>query len=133
LPFCHLRIRVLRIPYPTRWKCTQKLSAQPTTLGEHLKKARIERHLFQTDVARLLQVDRVTIQNWERGVTEPNGQLIPRIISFLGYDPEPEPRSIAGRIVCARRRVGRRQVDLAIGDRKLVDKHTVALNDASKS
>jgi len=113
LPFCHLHIKVLRCPYPTRWKCTQEAPAQPRTIGEHLKKVRIERHLFQQALAKLLKVDRGTIQNWERGITTPAIQFIPRIIGFLGYDPEPEAQSVPQRIANARRRLGFTQEDLA--------------------
>jgi DNA-binding XRE family transcriptional regulator len=95
LPFCQLHIKALRCPYPTRWKCTQRASTDPNTLGEHLKRVRIERHLFQTDVAKLLAVDRVSIQNWERGLTVPAIRFIPRIIQFLGYDPASYPLSVS--------------------------------------
>jgi transcriptional regulator with XRE-family HTH domain len=69
----------------------QKVSARPITLGEHIKKVRIARHLLQADIARQLGVHRTTIQNWERGATAPAVKFIPLIIGFLGYDPEPEP------------------------------------------
>ena len=68
---------------------------------------------MQTQVAELLAVDRITLQNWERGATEPTVRLIPRILAFLGYDPKPEPRSLPRRIAYARRRLGLRQEDLA--------------------
>ena len=57
------------------------------TLGEHVKRRRLERHLFQAQLAKLLGVDRVSVQNWERGIYEPNAQAIPKVIDFLGYDP----------------------------------------------
>jgi DNA-binding XRE family transcriptional regulator len=38
-------------------------------------------------LAKLLGVDRVSIQNWERGIYEPNAQAVPKVIDFLGYDP----------------------------------------------
>jgi len=56
-------------------------------LGEHLKKRRLELHLHQSQLARLLGVDRVSVQNWERGIHEPNAKVTPKVIGFLGYDP----------------------------------------------
>ena len=78
-----------------------------------MRKRRLEKHLLQTEVAAILGVDRVSVQNWERGVLEPTIRVIPRIITFLGYDPEPEPQELPQRLAYARRRLGWRQEDLA--------------------
>jgi DNA-binding transcriptional regulator YiaG len=59
----------------------------PKTLGEHIKQRRLELHLFQAQLAKLLGVDRISVQNWERGIYEPNAQAISKVIDFLGYDP----------------------------------------------
>jgi len=90
LPFCHLQIKALRSPYPRLWKCTQTASQEPKTLGEHMKKCRLERHLIQTQLAKLLGVDRVSVQNWESGIYEPHQGTVLKIIEFLGYDPRSE-------------------------------------------
>ena len=45
----------------------QVVPNEPKTLGERLKKRRLELHLFQKDVAKLIGTDTATIQNWERG------------------------------------------------------------------
>ena len=90
LPFCHLQITAFRNAYPRLWKCTQIGPKAPKTLGEHLKRRRLELHLFQTQLAKLLGVDRVSVQNWERGIYEPNVQAIAKVIDFLGYDPRRE-------------------------------------------
>jgi DNA-binding XRE family transcriptional regulator len=87
LPFCHLQIKALQSPYPRLWDSTQAAPKAPRTFGEHIKKRRLERHLFQTEVAEAIGVDRASIQNWERGIYEPGTALIPKIIKFLGYDP----------------------------------------------
>ena len=113
LPFCHLQIRGKFNPYPDRWKSTQVTKPQPKTLGQHLKDCRLKRHLFQTDVAKLLSVDRVTIQNWERGITEPTIHQVPRIAKFLGFNPEPAPTTVPKTIVYARRQLGLTQENLA--------------------
>ena len=113
LPCCHLRIRAKYNEYPDRWKSTHVANPQAKTLGEHLKSCRLKRHLFQTDLAKLLSVDRVTIQNWERGIGEPAIHQVPRIIKFLGFDPEPAPATARQTIKYARRRLGLTQEELA--------------------
>jgi len=43
--------------------------------------------MFQADLAKHLGVDRISVQNWERNVYSPAKTIIPRIIAWLGYDP----------------------------------------------
>jgi len=43
---------------------------------------------MQQELADRFGVHRGFIQNWERGMTEPAVVYIPRIIEFLGYDPD---------------------------------------------
>jgi len=90
LPFCHLRIRVVRCLYPNRWKCTQIVPTEPKTIGEHIKKRRLALHLLQADLAKRFGVHCGSIQSWEGGVTEPAIRHLQGIIEFLGYDPGPE-------------------------------------------
>jgi DNA-binding transcriptional regulator YiaG len=63
-------------------------------------------------MAKLLAVDKVTIQNWERGIVEPMIRHVPGIIKLLGYDPEPVPEAIEQKIAYARRLLGFTQEDL---------------------
>lgn len=113
MPFCHLQIKALRQPYPDRWKSTQGVPGEPQSLGQHIKAHRLRFHLLQKEVAATLGVHIETLRNWERGVGTPLNGYIPRIIQFLGFDPEPEPAEIPGRVVYARRRLGLTQEDLA--------------------
>jgi DNA-binding XRE family transcriptional regulator len=94
LPFCHLQIKVLHRPYPHLWKSAQPVPIQPKTLGEHIRKRRLEKHLLQTQLAKILSVDRVSIQNWERGIYEPNTMITGKIVEFLGYDPKPKLKQV---------------------------------------
>lgn len=63
----------------------------PTMLGQHLKKARVERGLRQRDVAKALQIDSMSIVNWENDRTQVGARFVPRIIQWLGYDPLLKP------------------------------------------
>jgi len=103
----------VRCPHPHRWKCTQVVPAEPKTIGEHIKKRRLQLHLMQSDLAERLGVHWGSIQNWERGIGEPMIRQMPKIIEFLGFDPMPEPTGLPARIAYARRRLGWTQKELA--------------------
>jgi len=45
--------------------------------------------LLQKDVAPILGVDTMTINNWERNRCQPRLYLFPKIVQFLGYSPFP--------------------------------------------
>ena len=68
---------------------------------------------MQAELAARFSVHRVSVQNWERGATEPTIRYLPKIIEFLGYDPVPEPVGLPSRIAYARRRLGLTQEELA--------------------
>jgi len=60
---------------------------EPQTLGEQIKKRRLELGLSQKEASKVLGVTSFTVLNWEKGKTEPLPQFMPKIILFLGYDP----------------------------------------------
>jgi len=53
-------------------------------LGQRIRKARLERDLLQTDIARELGVDEMTIVNWERDRTKPIKMYRNRLKEYLG-------------------------------------------------
>lgn len=55
----------------------------------------------------------MTVSNWERGTERPLIRHIAAIIGFLGYDPEPAPETLPGRLQSIRRQLGLTQADLA--------------------
>ncbi len=60
---------------------------EPVTIGEHLKKRRIDLKLLQRDVAKIFSVSEDCITYWERGRSTPRVNYGPQIIEFLGYCP----------------------------------------------
>jgi len=60
----------------------------------------------QKQAAERLGVNPWTVLNWEKDHTEPPIESMPAIIRFLGYDPSPEPKSLAGRLLAKRRAMG---------------------------
>jgi DNA-binding XRE family transcriptional regulator len=113
LPFCQSSI-VAPIPFqPKRWKCTQTVPNHPKTIGDHLKAKRLSLHLFQTDVARFIDVHKVSVQNWERNVGIPSPGQMPAIIQFLGHVPFAHDGSASGRFRWLRICAGWTQEELA--------------------
>lgn len=82
------------------------IQQEPTTLGEHIKGARLSRGLTQKQAAAILDVDSNTVFNWEKDKTDPPVTLIPRILQFLGYNPFPEPKTLSERMLAKRREMG---------------------------
>ena len=80
LPFYNI---VLRAQKPD----TRGYPLELKTLGDHLKKKRLDLGLFQKDVAKQLGVSLFSVLSWEKNRAEPELRFIPRIITFLGYLP----------------------------------------------
>jgi len=100
VPFCcqtPLTLKALR---------AKDYSANPQTLGEHLKKRRRELGLLQREAAVRLGVSTETVVNWEKGRTKPVAAQFRPVVAFLGYDPTPEPQTLAERLEAKQRRLG---------------------------
>ncbi len=97
LPFAHVSLKSL-IPKPYDF--------EPKTLGEHVRKKRLEMGLMQDEVAAQIGVNPWSILNWEKGKTEPFIASIPAIIRFLGYDPFPQPQTLSQHLLAKRRAMG---------------------------
>ena len=65
----------------------KKASTNPQTLGEHLRLARVDRGLKQTEVAALLGVGYQTVVKWEHNIVRVGPKSRTGVIAFLGYDP----------------------------------------------
>ena len=76
MPFCQITLKGKR-PLPKTYPKALK------TLGDHLRKKRLDLKLFQKDVSRIIGVTESTIWNWEHG-TEPEKRYMGRIKGFLG-------------------------------------------------
>lgn len=108
MPFCHLRLRGPRSPdFPIVYP------RHPKTLGEHIRKQRLDLGLRQRTLAERLGVRTETLAMWERGQAGPLARHYGAIVRFLGYDPEPEDWSLPGRLRTIRRRLGLSQADFA--------------------
>jgi transcriptional regulator with XRE-family HTH domain len=83
------------------------------TLGDHIRKKRLDLGLLQREVAEKIGVDESTIYNWERQRTQPEIRFIASIIEFLGYDPLPQPEAFPERLKTYRVKMGLSQRKLA--------------------
>ena len=82
-------------------------------MGDHLRKARIDRGLWQEHVADELGVSVSTICNWEGNHTSVATRHLPQVVAFLGYDPRLETGELGDRIRMQRERQGLSRVALA--------------------
>jgi DNA-binding XRE family transcriptional regulator len=107
LPFCHLTLKAQK-PYPTGYP--QIIN----TLGDHLRKKRLDLKLLQKDVAKKIGVDETSIYLWEGNRVKPSLSFIPKTIEFLGYIPfKMTSNSLAEQILTYRRLHGLTQKNLA--------------------
>jgi transcriptional regulator with XRE-family HTH domain len=83
------------------------------TIGDHLRRRRLELGLLQRTVAQQLGVSVEAIALWEKGRVRPRPRQYRGVIEFLGYDPEPTPPSVSGRLASLRRHLGLTQAEFA--------------------
>jgi transcriptional regulator with XRE-family HTH domain len=84
------------------------------TLGDHLRKARLDRGLSQPDVAKLFNVTTDTVTGWELERHQPTAKFARAIIAFIGYVPfANEDTSLGKRLRLARLVSGMTQKEVA--------------------
>lgn len=116
--FFPLRLRGPRIlPLPRGYP------REVRTLGEHIRRRRLDLGLGQRHLAARLGIREETLASWERDQAEPMPRHYGAIVRFLGYDPRPAGKDLPGRLNAIRRRLGLTQRELA--DRLGLDEGTV--------
>ncbi len=80
----------------------KELTTEPVTLGDHLRRRRLELGLYQKDVAVQIGVTTSSIWNWEHGWTI-DLRFIPGIIEFIGYNPISCPDDLIDRLAWYKR------------------------------
>ncbi len=104
-----MHLRVAFLPFVQVIVKTRKPSAcpeHPATLGQHLKRRRIQLGLHQKQVAERLGLDECTIANWEKDRTCPAVRYLPRLIGYLEYNPLPKPQTIGEQLRAKRQALG---------------------------
>ena len=85
----------------------------PQTLGEHLKRARQIKGIRQKDAAAILGIGHFTYMTWEKDQKFPTVRYFPDIVSFVGYDPLPEPKTEGERMRRRRCLLGLTSLEMA--------------------
>jgi transcriptional regulator with XRE-family HTH domain len=88
-------------------------SDNPQTLGEHLRKRRLELGLLQKEVAQRIGSCVASVWLWEAGRAQPQLKWIPAILSFIGHDVRPIPQTLSAQLVTFRTGRGWSQKRLA--------------------
>jgi DNA-binding transcriptional regulator YiaG len=60
---------------------------EPTTLGGHLRRRRLQLRIFQPEAARRLGVSTVSLSRWECDKVFPTPPHHPQIVEYLGFNP----------------------------------------------
>ena len=67
--------------------CKSGYPQELNSVGDHIRKVRMDRNLFQKDVANTIGVTEDCITNWENNRSVPQISHMPAIIKFIGYEP----------------------------------------------
>jgi transcriptional regulator with XRE-family HTH domain len=94
------------VPLTLKTLRNKDYSVTPQTLGQHLKKRRRELGLLQREVAGRMGIGKETYANWEKDKTIPVASQFWPVVAFLGYDPSPDPTTLAERLAAKRRALG---------------------------
>lgn len=65
-----------------------KYSKNPTTLGEHIRRSRMDRHLMVKELAERVGVVPETVINWEKRNLKPMRKHLERLRVVLGLEAE---------------------------------------------
>jgi transcriptional regulator with XRE-family HTH domain len=90
-----------------------RIPTEPHTIGDHIRRERLARRMFQREVAEEIGVDTTSIFNWEGNRSSPEVRYMPAIIDFLGYDPRPQANTLAEKLIRQRTSLGLSQKEFA--------------------
>jgi len=87
--------------------------AELSSLGDHLRKRRLDLGLLQSEAAVQIGVTADCVSEWEGGRSRPDAPLVPKVMDFLGYCPYIPPKTFAEWLRMAREGFGLSQAALA--------------------
>jgi transcriptional regulator with XRE-family HTH domain len=108
LPICHVTLSVTK-------PRDRSYPAELNTIGDHLRKRRLDLGLLQREVAKEIGVTACTIQYWETNRVAPALRFRPRIASFLGHEliTQRPPESLSEKLEARRKHLGLSRKKLA--------------------
>jgi DNA-binding transcriptional regulator YiaG len=83
----------MRCPLGPYFTQVKGYPANPKTIGEAIRKKRLDLELRQIDVAKTIGCHELTVVNWEKGHRTPRVNHMAGVIRFLGYNPVPVDRA----------------------------------------
>jgi transcriptional regulator with XRE-family HTH domain len=100
----------LHVEKPKSFAYPKKL----TSLGDHIRKKRLDQGLLQKDVAKIIGSDKTSVNSWENNRAYPCLPFLPKIIKFLGYNPfSGEQKTLKDRLLFYRKSTGLSQEQVA--------------------
>lgn len=103
-------VRCCPSPYEAR---ISGYPASPKTIGEHIRKHRLDLKIGQEAAAGSIGCDKTSVANWEKGRGQPGINHMAGVVRFLGFNPIPEGDSLAQRLVNHRKARGITQSQFA--------------------
>ncbi len=88
LGICDRTVEVSFPNFSLHQRLKRAVADEPKTLGEHLRRVRIDRKMTNVQVAHSLRVAYQTVEKWEhnRKIIGPKSR--PKVVAFIGYDPD---------------------------------------------
>jgi len=84
LPFCRATLYGVRCPQGPYFINTKRYPLEPRSIGEAIRKRRLDLNLRQVDAAKAIGCNEMSIVNWEMGHTRPSRRKHSAIRTFLG-------------------------------------------------
>ena len=82
------RVSRAKIPKASVYRRLWRGAAEaPETLGEHLRRKRVDMGLTQAQLAQTLEVGWQSVQRWEHNHRPIRPSSRAKVVAFLGYDP----------------------------------------------
>jgi DNA-binding XRE family transcriptional regulator len=91
LPFCDRVVRISRDKYLPSHNRGIPVPKEPTTIGGHLRRRRLQLKVFQPQAARMLRVSTVSLSRWECDKVFPTEPFHRQIAQYLGHNPFKTP------------------------------------------
>jgi transcriptional regulator with XRE-family HTH domain len=76
------------------------------TLGDHLRKRRLDLGLTQKQAAKMMGAHALSVVNWEKNYAQPSIGHMAAAVAFMGYSPFAECDNMAQRLVNLRKAAG---------------------------
>ena len=109
LPICPITISALK-PKPNNYPKSLN------TLADCILAKRLDLRLSKTDMAKILNVNVMSISGWEHGYKKPVPKMMKKVIEFLGYIPplDIDKNTIGGKLFTYRMVNGFTQSEIAL-------------------